>query len=107
MLFVTLAIWSSWKTWTTALLAKGMFGKHMLDAAFGQFRTIVKHVCWKRGKFFAEVDARGTSQECPECEGEVKKDLDVRIHDCPHCSYRTDSGCSGWSEYQKSRNQIN
>lgn len=29
--------------------AKGMFGKHMLDAAFGQFRSIVKYVCWKRG----------------------------------------------------------
>jgi putative transposase len=70
--------------------AKGMFGKHMLDAAFGQFRTTVKYVCWKRGKFFAEVDARGTSQECPECGGEVKKDLSVRIHDCPHCGYRTD-----------------
>jgi putative transposase len=85
-----LAIWSLWKTWTTALLAKGMFGKHMLDAAFGQFRTIVKQVCWKRGKFFAEVDARGTSQQCPECGGEVKKDLKLRVHDCPHCSYRTD-----------------
>ncbi len=70
--------------------AKGMLGKHMLDAAFGQFRIIVKQVCWKRGKFFAEVDARGTSQECPECGSEVKKDLDVRIHDCPHCRYRTD-----------------
>jgi putative transposase len=69
--------------------AKGMFGKHMLDAAFGQFRTIVKHVCWKRGKFFAEVDARGTSQQCPECGKEVKKDLDVRIHDCPFCRYKT------------------
>ncbi len=70
--------------------AKGMFGKHMLDAAFGQFRTIVKYVCWKRGKFFAEVDARGTSQECPACGGEVKKDLRVRIHDCPDCGYKTD-----------------
>ncbi len=70
--------------------AKGMLGKHMLDAAFGQFRTIVKHVCWKRGKICAEVDARGTSQECPECGGEVKKDLGTRIHDCPHCRYRTD-----------------
>ena len=70
--------------------AKGMFGKHMLDAAFGQFRSVVKYVCWKRGKFFAEVDARGTSQECPECEGEVKKDLRVRVHDCPHCGYKTD-----------------
>lgn len=69
--------------------AKGMFGKHMLDAAFGQFRTIVKYVCWKRGKFFAEVDARGTSQECPECGGFVKKDLSVRVHSCPHCGYTT------------------
>jgi putative transposase len=70
--------------------AKGMFGKHMLDAAFGQFRTIVKYVCWKRGKFFSEVDARGTSQECPECGGEVKKDLSVRVHNCSHCGYTTD-----------------
>ncbi len=70
--------------------AKGMFGKHMLDAAFGQFRSIVKYVCWKRGKFFGEVDARGTSQECPECGGEVKKDLSIRIHNCPHCNYTTD-----------------
>jgi putative transposase len=72
------------------IMAKGMFGKHMLDAAFGQFRTIVKYVCWKRGKFFGEVDARGTSQECPECGGEVKKDLSVRIHNCPHCGYTAD-----------------
>ncbi|WP_226590007.1 RNA-guided endonuclease InsQ/TnpB family protein [Microseira wollei] len=70
--------------------AKGMFGKQMLDAAFGQFRSIVKYVCSKRGKFFAEVDARGTSQECPECGGGVKKDLSVRIHECPHCGYKTD-----------------
>ncbi len=70
--------------------AKGMFGKHMLDAAFGQFRTIVKYVCWKRGKFFACVDARGISQECPECGGEVKKDLSVRVHKCLQCGYTTD-----------------
>jgi putative transposase len=70
--------------------AKGMFGKHMLDAAFGQFRSIVKYVCWKRGKFFSEVDARGTSQECPECGGEVKKELSLRVHNCPHCGYTTD-----------------
>ena len=70
--------------------AKGMFSKHLLDAAFGQFRTLVKYVCCKRGKFFGEVDVRGTSQQCPECGGEVKKDLSVRIHDCHHCGYKTD-----------------
>ena len=70
--------------------AKGMFGKQMLDAAFGQFRSITKYVCWKRGVFFAEVNARGTSQECPECGVEVRKDLSVRVHHCPSCNYTTD-----------------
>ncbi|MFB8789597.1 MAG: transposase [Potamolinea sp.] len=70
--------------------AKGMFGKHMLDAGFGQLRNIVKYVCWKRGKFFAEVDARGTSQECPECGFEVRKNLSVRVHNCLNCGYTTD-----------------
>ncbi|MEH2272287.1 MAG: transposase [Nostoc sp.] len=70
-------------------LAKGMLGKQMLDAGFGQFRTITKYVCWKRGKFFGEVGARGTSQECPECGAEVRKDLSVRVHRC-ECGYVTD-----------------
>ncbi|WP_333103611.1 MULTISPECIES: transposase [unclassified Microcoleus] len=72
------------------IIAKGMFGKQMLDAGFGQFRTITKYVCWKRGKFFGEVSARGTSQECPECGAEVRKDLSVRVHCCPSCGYTTD-----------------
>lgn len=70
--------------------AKGMLGKHMLDAAFGQFRSITRYVCWKRGKFFAEVDANGTSQTCPECGARVQKDLSVRVHHCPECDYTTD-----------------
>ena len=72
------------------VMAKGMFGKHMLDGGFGSFRTIVKYVCWKRDKFFGVVNARGTSQECPECGATVKKDLSVRIHNCPSCNFVTD-----------------
>jgi putative transposase len=67
-----------------------LFGKHMLDAGFGQFRTIVKYVCWKRDKFFDQVNARGTSQECPECGAIVKKDLSVRVHNCPECGFVCD-----------------
>ncbi len=72
------------------VMAKGMFGKHMLDAGFGAFRTIVKYVCWKRDKFFGVVNARGTSQECPECGAVVKKDLSVRVHNCLECGFTTD-----------------
>jgi putative transposase len=72
------------------IAAKGMLGKHMLDAAFGQFRSITKYVCWKRDTFFTEVDANGTSQTCPECGATVRKDLSVRVHHCPECGYTTD-----------------
>jgi putative transposase len=72
------------------VMAKGMFGKQMLDGGFGAFRTIVKYVCWKRGNFFGVVNARGTSQECPECGATVKKDLSVRVHGCPECGFTTD-----------------
>jgi putative transposase len=72
------------------VMAKGMFGKHMLDAGFGAFRTIVKYVCWKRDKFFAVVNSRGTSQECPECGAVVKKNLSVRVHNCSSCNFVTD-----------------
>jgi putative transposase len=72
-----------------SVMAKGFLGKHMLDGGFGQFRSIVKYVCWKLGKFFGEVNARGTSQECPECGAKVKKNLQLRVHFCPECNYTT------------------
>ncbi|WP_332974387.1 MULTISPECIES: RNA-guided endonuclease InsQ/TnpB family protein [unclassified Microcoleus] len=72
------------------ILAKGMLGKQMLAEGFGQFRAITKYVCWKRGKFFGEVNARGTSQECPECGATVKKDLSVRVHHCQECGFLAD-----------------
>ena len=87
------------------IMAKGMLGKHTLDAGLGQFvNQILPWVCWKRDVFYGKVDARGTSQECPDCGVEVthsppfnggacgvtriprvRKDLSVRIHQCPTC----------------------
>lgn len=67
-------------------LAKGMLGKHTLDAGLGQFNNqILPWVCFKRDVFYAKVDAHGTSQECPDCGARVKKDLSVRISQCPEC----------------------
>jgi len=70
--------------------ARGMFSKHTLDAAHGEFLCILKWVCWKRGVFYAEVDANLTSQTCPNCQTVTgKKDLSERVHHCPECGYRT------------------
>jgi putative transposase len=68
--------------------AKGLFGKHTLDAGFGQFINTVQWVCWKRGVYFAKVDKDYTSQVCPQCDTHTgKKELSVRIHACPECGY--------------------
>jgi putative transposase len=70
--------------------AKGMYSKHTLDAGFGQFLSILKFVCWKRGVYFAKVDKNYTSQVCPQCNSHTgKKELSVRIHECRSCGYTT------------------
>ncbi|MEN9231755.1 MAG: zinc ribbon domain-containing protein, partial [Thermostichus sp. DG02_5_bins_236] len=68
-------------------MAKGMLGKHMLDAELGQFihRIFLPWVRFKRDVYYAKVDPRGTSQECPDCGAEVGKDLSTRIHHCHNC----------------------
>ncbi|EDX75848.1 transposase, IS605 family [Coleofasciculus chthonoplastes PCC 7420] len=72
-------------------LAKGMLGKHCLDAGWGQFLQILEQCCFKRGVFFLKVDAKKTSQICPNCLTETgKKLLSERVHSCNHCGYITD-----------------
>jgi putative transposase len=72
-------------------LSTGMLGKHCLDAGFGQFFNILEQTCFKRGVYFQKVDAKKTSQICPNCGTETgKKELSKRTHSCSNCGYTTD-----------------
>jgi putative transposase len=79
---------------------QGMFGKHILNAGFGQFLKILEWVCWKRSVYFAKVDKDYTrlrdatlSQVCPQCDAHTgKKDLKDRVHFCPECGYTAHRG---------------
>lgn len=72
-------------------LASGMLAKHCLDAGWGQFLQILEYVCWKRGVYFARVDARCTSQTCPSCGTHTgKKTLAERWHKCDSCGFEAD-----------------
>ena len=72
------------------MTARGFLGKEMLDGGFGQFRDLLSWVCWKRGKYFAQVDHKYTSQICPKCNAHTgKKELKERQHNCPECGYST------------------
>ena len=71
-------------------LSRGMLGKHCLDGGFGQFFNILEQTCFKRGVYFQKVDARKTSQICPNCQHETgKKTLAERVHKCDNCGYET------------------
>ena len=72
------------------IMAKGMLGKHTIDAGFGQQRAILEYVARKRDVFVGRVDHRGTSQTCPNCRTTVRKDLSVRGHKCGECGYVVD-----------------
>jgi putative transposase len=68
------------------IMAKGMLGKHTLDAGLGQcVNQVLPWVCFKRGVYYGKVDPNGTSQTCPDCGARVQKDLSVRIHECHEC----------------------
>ncbi len=68
------------------IMAKGMLGKHTLDAGLGQFiNQVLPWVCFKRGVYYGKVDPYGTSQECPDCGAVVKKSLGDRVHRCGEC----------------------
>lgn len=69
-------------------MSRGMLRKHTLDAAWGEFLSILQWVCFKRNVYFDQVDARGTSQICPACGVNTgKKELSQRVHSC-ECGYQ-------------------
>jgi putative transposase len=72
-------------------LSRAMLGKHCLDAGFGQFFNIFQQTCFKHGVYFKKVDAKKTSQICPNCLNETgKKKLSERVHSCHNCGYTRD-----------------
>ena len=80
------------------IMAKGMLGKHTIDAAFGKQRDILEYVARARDVFVGRVDHRGTSQVCPNCRSEVRKDLSVRLHECHECNYVVDRDIASGQE---------
>jgi putative transposase len=64
-------------------LAGGMLAKSVNDAGWGQFLQYLNYKAVNAGSRVVEVDARYTSQICPNCGAIAKKELSVRWHSCP------------------------
>lgn len=60
------------------------------DAAWNQLVRFTQYKAENAGRECVLVDPRNTSQECSGCGEVVRKDLSVRVHDCPHCGCTLD-----------------
>ncbi len=63
------------------------FAQKIADAGWGQLVAFTKYKAESAGRVFIQVDPYHTSQKCSSCGKIVKKDLNVRVHNCPHCGY--------------------
>ena len=69
------------------MLKNDRLSRAISDVAWGNFLLTLRSKAESAGVAFVEVNARGTSQECPDCAKVVPKDLSQRWHSC-------ECGCS-------------
>jgi len=64
--------------------------KSISDAAWRQFMDFTIYKAESAGRTCIKVDPRNTTQMCSSCGRIVKKDLSVRVHECPYCGLKLD-----------------
>lgn len=75
---------------TLGLMKNHHLAKSIADASWNIFTAILSFKAEEAGKQVVKVDPKYTSQLCSNCGEIVKKDLSVRVHDCPHCGISLD-----------------
>lgn len=64
-------------------LSRGKLAKQINDVGWAEFFQMLSYKAGWAGREFIQVDARGTSQTCPQCGAIQKKTLSQRQHVCP------------------------
>jgi len=70
-------------------LAQGILSKQVHDASWSTFFSFLTYKAEEAGRKVIGVDARCTSQTCPNCGNKKKKSLSERKHNCEKCGYTT------------------
>ena len=60
------------------------------SASWGRFYSYLSYKAESAGTNFIQIDPRNTTQMCSNCGSIVKKDLSVRVHNCPDCRFAAD-----------------
>ena len=68
------------------------------DASWSKFIFMLSYKAQSAGRKLIKVDPRNTTRKCSACGSIVKKDLSIRVHECPYCGFSCDR------DYNASRN---
>ena len=68
------------------------------DASWSKFIFMLSYKARSAGRKLIKIDPKNTTQRCSACGSIVKKDLSVRVHECPYCGFSCDR------DYNASRN---
>ena len=60
------------------------------SASWGRFFSYLSYKAASAGTDFIQIDPRDTTQMCSNCGSIVKKDLSVKVHECPYCGFVAD-----------------
>lgn len=71
-------------------MAEQNFGKSINDAGWGMFANMLRYKAESAGCQVVFVNPKNTTQECSRCHEIVKKDITIRVHDCPFCNLNMD-----------------
>lgn len=64
--------------------------KSIADASWNQLISYTQYKAEDAGAVCIQIDPRGTSQRCSACSAVVRKDLSIRVHQCPSCGLEID-----------------
>lgn len=65
-----------------------ILNKYINDAAWSCFFNFLTYKAEYAGRQVIKVNPKNTTQACSSCRMIVKKDLNVRVHDCPYCGLK-------------------
>ncbi len=71
-------------------MARGLFSRQVHDVAWAAFMERLASKAERAGLLVVKVDPKGTSQICSGCGNTVRKELQVRVHECPECGLVAD-----------------
>jgi putative transposase len=74
----------------TKMIHNHNLAKSILDASWNKLIQYTSYKAEDAGRKVVLVNPMNTSQMCSSCGQIVKKDLSVRVHDCPNCGLSID-----------------